>query len=260
MLTLYTTFRDFTPKRINVIQRNAIQSWLRLTPRPEILVMGDDVGVKEACEEFDLKQVIVDTNEYGTPMLEDMMRKAENLASYDNILLASGDIILLQDAIWSLQALENSNLDMFLGVSRKKNNMMINSAISKKADWESYARMFLRIDAPTSGDFFMYRKGFLDAMPQMPPFAIGRCRCDSWLIYEAWKQGFLVDLTETATAVHQMHDHKHVKRDGGVSPEIAKNRMYATETFCARIDNCNYRMTKNYKLEENRNFYITTLC
>lgn len=257
MLTLYTTFRDFSPARINVIQRNAIHSWLRLEPRPQIFVMGDEPGVKEICKEYDLQQVVVDTNEYGTPMLNDMMTKAEEMASNDNILLVSGDIMLLQDTIQSLQ---NVDLEMFLGVARKRNNPLINRIIPTDESWEQHATSRMVIDVPTSGDYFLYRKGFLDSMPEMPPFAIGRCRCDSWLIHGAFKAGFLVDMTESATVIHQLHDHNHVRRAGGRSPEIAENRKYAAETFCARIDNCNWKMNKGFKLEENNKFYITTIC
>ena len=32
---------------VGMIQRNAIGSWLRLTPRPEILLFGDDEGIAE---------------------------------------------------------------------------------------------------------------------------------------------------------------------------------------------------------------------
>ena len=194
-LTIYTTFRSFEPPRINVIQRNAIQSWLRLEPRPEILVMGNDVGTKEACEEFGLTHVDVESNEFGTPILKKMMEKAEEIAAHDNILLVSGDIILLQDLIQSLKPL-NDNLEMFCGIARKRNNLNINSAVSFNTNWQDFVQKDLQIGPPTSGDFFLYKRGFLSCLPEMPHFAIGRCRCDSWLIHHSFKAGIFVDLTE----------------------------------------------------------------
>ena len=257
MLTIYTTFRDFSPPRINTIQRNAVKSWLKLKPTPEIMVMGNDPGTKEICGEFGLIHVDVDSNDFGTPVLNDMMEKAEKVASNDNIALVSGDIILLQDTMRSLVALQD--MDMFLGVAIKKDNPRISSDLMLQENWSDFASSLLVSSVPTSGDFFMYRKGFLNAMPEMPPFVIGRCRCDSWLVHHAYEAGFLVNLTDSATIIHQYHDHSHVKRINGASPELMHNRGYGEETTGARMDNANWYLNEDYELQENKKFYITTM-
>ena len=50
-----------TPKAFNglfaVIQRNAIESWTRLEPRPEIILFGRDAGTAELCDELGLRHV-----------------------------------------------------------------------------------------------------------------------------------------------------------------------------------------------------------
>jgi len=257
VLTIYTTFRDFSTERINDIQRNAVQSWLELKPTPEIMVMGNEPGSQEICEEFGLRYIEVEVNEFGTPMLKDMMEKAEELASNEYIALVSGDIVLLQDVISSLNALKS--MDMFLGVGIKKDNPRINGDLVHQNNWAEFAKSLLVSSVPTSGDFFMYRKGFLKAMPEMPPFAIGRCRCDSWLVYHAYKAGFLVNVTDSTTIIHQYHDHSHVKRFNGMSPELMNNRAFGDETIGARMDNANWKLTADHQLQENKNFYVTTM-
>jgi hypothetical protein len=51
MLTIFTIPKPFRG-HIEVIQRNAIESWLRLRPQCEIILCGDDPGVAEAASEY----------------------------------------------------------------------------------------------------------------------------------------------------------------------------------------------------------------
>ncbi len=54
MLTLYTWPRAFADPHISAIQWNAIQSWLRLDPKPTVVLFGDEAGVAETCKELGL--------------------------------------------------------------------------------------------------------------------------------------------------------------------------------------------------------------
>jgi hypothetical protein len=49
MITFYTTCKPFNNKRIIQIQHDAISSWLQLTPRPNVVVMGRDAGTADFC-------------------------------------------------------------------------------------------------------------------------------------------------------------------------------------------------------------------
>jgi hypothetical protein len=45
-LTIFTSPKPFTKNpHINLIQRNAIQSWLHLGPEVEVFMMGDEAGM-----------------------------------------------------------------------------------------------------------------------------------------------------------------------------------------------------------------------
>ena len=43
-LTVFTAPKPFTNPRINIIQKNAIQSWMRLKD-VEIILIGDEAGI-----------------------------------------------------------------------------------------------------------------------------------------------------------------------------------------------------------------------
>ena len=67
-LTLLSTPKAFTGI-FEVIQRNAITSWTRLDPRPDIILFGDDAGTAELCAELGLRHVPdVRTTDLGTPL------------------------------------------------------------------------------------------------------------------------------------------------------------------------------------------------
>jgi len=50
MLTIFSTPKPFLG-HIDVIQRNALQSWKRLHPDVEIILFGDDNGAAEVCRD-----------------------------------------------------------------------------------------------------------------------------------------------------------------------------------------------------------------
>ena len=75
-----------TPKAFRgifaVIQRNAIESWTHLTPRPDIILFGTDEGTAEICAELGITHVpeVASTAE-GTPLISDMFLQGQALAT-----------------------------------------------------------------------------------------------------------------------------------------------------------------------------------
>src|SRR5438876_11556063 len=97
MLTLFAIPKPFRG-HIAVIQRNAIMSWTLLQPRPEVILFGDEEGTAEICRELGLRHApAVERNEFGTPLLDDLFRKAEEQASYATLCYVNSDILLLDD-------------------------------------------------------------------------------------------------------------------------------------------------------------------
>ena len=56
MLTIFTIPKCFRG-HISVIQRNAIRSWRMLRPECEIILFGDEEGMKEVAEEFGVRHI-----------------------------------------------------------------------------------------------------------------------------------------------------------------------------------------------------------
>ena len=104
MLTLFAIPKHFRG-HFAVIQRNAILSWTRLTPRPEILLFGNEEGTAEIAAELGLRHFPeVTRNEFGTPLLDDLFRQAEQHASTPLLGYVNSDIILTNDFCASARA------------------------------------------------------------------------------------------------------------------------------------------------------------
>ena len=56
MVTMFAVPKVFSG-RFNVIQRNAIQSWTKVCDDAEIILLGNEPGTAEACEEYGLKHL-----------------------------------------------------------------------------------------------------------------------------------------------------------------------------------------------------------
>ena len=77
MITIFSIPKAFEG-HIGIIQRNAIISWLKLKNHPEIILFGNESGTEEICKEFNLKFIPdVKVNEYGTPLCNDMFKRAQ---------------------------------------------------------------------------------------------------------------------------------------------------------------------------------------
>jgi hypothetical protein len=82
LLTIFCCPKPFTDPHVNLIQRNAIKSWTRLEPRPQILLLGDEAGTDELGRELGLEHVPqIQCNEHGTPLVSDILRQGQKRAT-----------------------------------------------------------------------------------------------------------------------------------------------------------------------------------
>ena len=214
MLTLFTIPKPFRG-HADIIQRNAIQSWTLLQPRPEIILFGDDEKTAVVAKEFGVIHIpSVARNEYGTPLINDIFSMAQREASYDILCYVNADIILMSDFILALEHFIHFR-DKFLVVGQRwdvdiKNNLEFGSC------WEDRLRTFVsqngNMHHQTGIDYFIFPRGLWG---KIPPFAIGRTAWDNWLIYRARAKGAaVIDATESIMAIHQNHDYSHIS--GGI--------------------------------------------
>lgn len=234
LLTLFATPKKFEG-HIGVIQRNAIASWTRMNPRPEIILFGTDAGTAEIAAEFGLRHApLIKTNEWGTPLVSDLFEQAEKLGQTPALCYVNSDIIFFDDFGAALQRVA-SEARTFLMVGRRT-DVDIKEPIDFASDWATQVRDRARRDGvlqiARSIDYFAFSRGLY---PAMPPLAIGRFWWDNWLLWKARAVGAtVVDASRTVLAVHQNHDYRHTgygrgKLDLMASEESIRNARMTCE-------------------------------
>src|SRR5215471_6752935 len=99
MLTIFSTAKPFQGHNA-IIQRNALESWRRLDAEIEIILLGDDPGVAEVCQELHLRhEPKVKHNESGAPLLNDLFERAQQAARHETVGYCNADIILTADFV-----------------------------------------------------------------------------------------------------------------------------------------------------------------
>jgi hypothetical protein len=209
MLTIFATPKPFRG-HIGVIQRNAIRSWTLLRPACEVILIGNEEGIAETAAEFDLQHVAnVARNKFGTPLVSDIFKQAEQLSSRNLFCYVNSDIVLMSDfmeAVQRVAALKRR----FLLVGHRW-NVDLKEPLDFELEWEEKlrirAKQFGILAGASSIDFFVFPRGSLG---EIPPFAIGRPNWDNWMLYRARSlRAPMIDATPVVMAVHQNHDYAH---------------------------------------------------
>ena len=248
MISIFAIPKAFTDKT-KLIQERAIKSWRELGSDVEIILFGKDEGVKEAAEKFQAKHIgDIETNDFGTPLLNDAFVKGAKTAKYDRIAYVNADIILMPDL---LDALEQIEFDEFLAVSRRYTidlfSLETQQKIKDYGSLKDYVKSEVELDAPVAVDLFVINK---KTGINMPPFAVGRPGWDNWFIFRARQLKLpVIDMSDVVTLVHQKHDYNHVKKkkagtkwDG---PEGDQNMILIGERIkLFNISHANYLLTE----------------
>lgn len=244
MVTLFTSTRAFRG-HFGVIQRNALHSWTLLRPRPEILLFGNEDGTAEVSKEFGLRHLPeIATNEFGTPLVSEMLHIARREAEYPLVCYVDADNILtsrfqagISEAMKWLDGRE------FLLVGRRWNVFLNDPWDFTRPDWERRFQEYARAHGHRAGAGAMeYHLFPREIKWGMPPFAAGRAPWDAWLLYNAHQRGFLtVDASALITVYHQQHSSSHWREIGG-----AKLHRVRTEEFRA-----NQRLRGSYTRQYN---------
>lgn len=209
MITLFTIPRAFAGESA-LPQRNALRSWRRLLPQGEIVLFGDDPGVREAAAEFGVRhEPSIAKNEYGTPLVADAFAQAGRTGAGRLLAFVNADIVLDDDFLSAAARLPDGP---FLAAGSR-----IDLDVGEAVDLDSgEGRERFRRDVasrgvphpPQGSDWFLFPKG---ALPALPPFAVGRPGWDTWLIGFARAAGLpVIDASAAVTAVHQNHGYGHV--------------------------------------------------
>ena len=228
MLTLFAIPKHFRGQ-IAAIQKNAITSWTHLSPKPEILLFGNEEGTAEIAAELGLRHFPdVARNEFGTPLVDDLFRKASQATEAPVLGYVNADIILTNDFCPAVDRVR-TRFEKFMMVGQRWDLDWEQPLDFSQARWADAIReQALRANVQRPGnliDYFVYTRGLCDALL---PLAIGRFSWDNYLLWLARSQGAeLVDVSPAVVAIHQNHDYSHHPKGPNEvreGPERKRNR------------------------------------
>lgn len=224
--------------RYNILQRNAIGSWMRLEPQPEIILMGSDAGVKEYAEEHGLHHLPdIALNPLGNLSCADIFEQGQREASQyaDLMIYADCDVVMCSDLIPVLE-LVDSEFDDFLMVSGRWSARIDYEIDFETPDWEQRVREAVFKYHNRGSDYFVFRPGFFEGMPD---FSIGRGWWDGWKMGYPLARGIpLINAKEVSKVVHQDHGLR-----GGGTPGWGHNKRIAEEGRVAWVHDATVFLT-----------------
>ena len=248
MITFFSTPKPFRG-HIGVIQRNAIQSWMRVRADAEVILFGDDEGAAEVAREFGIRHVPqVERNEFGTKYVASIFDRANELARHELHCYVNCDIVLTEDFAAALERVAAWSR-MFLMVGRRWDTNITAPLDFAQRDWSARARtQALTANRPRSSewiDYFAFSRGLY---PEIPPLVFGRVAWDRWLVRAARAAGApVVDASDVVVAVHQNHDYGyHPAGVQGVWSDEQAQRNFALAGPARNlhtIDDATHRLT-----------------
>lgn len=228
MLTIFTVPKPFEG-HIGFIQRNAIRSWMDLTPRCQVILFGDEAGTGRVAAELGVEQVAeITKNELGTPLLSSVFDAVEKRAAHELLCYVNADIILFSDLVQAAQRVSEAKR-RFLMVGQAWDLEVVEPPTGPGSPQSELGALAQRAGTlrPTFAiDYFVYPRGVLGPVPA---FAVGRPWWDNWMIYHARSRRLaVVDATGATLVIHQKHEYRHVPHATGErweGPEADANRI-----------------------------------
>jgi hypothetical protein len=206
-ITAFTTCKPFVGETATM-QRNAIESWTRLQPRPEIIIFGDDEGAGEAAYQFNVRHEPTLEPKIVPPRVDVLFKAAERLATNTLMMYVNADIILdprLSIAAQTACREVGIGGDPFLMTGLRWDLIDWHGVEIGCPDW--WEKLARRVDetgqfhASTGADYFLFHQGLY---PEIPEFYIGQSAWDNWLIMDVVRAGLpVVDATGFVQVVHQ---------------------------------------------------------
>lgn len=207
MITILTTPKPTIGKhKVDFI--NAMRSWRRLQPEPEILVFGGDRQLVKSEGGRYIGKFPATTS--GLPYLDGMFSIARELATHDILMLTSDHLIVLpglMEAVWRAR----EKFGVFLAVGQR-HDVDISAFINySEPRWTQKVRQYIsagRLHGPSAKDYMIVPKEY---PLRIPPFIVGRPWYDSWFVASALDANIpVVDLTRTVSVVHPNHNYSQI--------------------------------------------------
>jgi len=211
LLTIFTTPKPFTKPNIDVIQNNALLSWVNLGKEVEVLLIGEEEGVAKAAVQYGIRFFQeVKRNQLGTPLISSMFNLARINSKSPYLAIINTDILLLPDIIQTLKIVL-TQFEKFV-IAGQRWDLEVKEKLNFSGDF--YTQLIQmnkqsgRLHPPMGSDYFIFpRECYVD----VPDFAIGRAGWDNWMLFKSrWEGWPLIDASRDITIIHQDHDYSHL--------------------------------------------------
>lgn len=247
MITLFSVPRPFEG-HTGIIQANALRSWARLEPRPDILILGGEDGAEDIAAEIGAVYLpVLGRDVWGTPLVSEVFRVGVAAAKTEMVCYVNADIVLLDDFMPAVESV--AWLQRFLLIGQRT-DLAVTEPLAFQAGWQGdlarKAQGQGTLHRETGIDYFVFRrKGFFP----VAPFSLGRWRWDNWIVWAALKHGLaVVDGTACVTAIHQNHDYGHHTPDAAKQLEGNNALVAATGARLCTVADASYVLTPSGKL------------
>jgi hypothetical protein len=225
MLTVFSTCRAFEGC-YEFIQTNAVTSWTRLDPRPEVILFGDEDGGAEVARRLDCAHASrIDRHACGLPYVGALFGAARALASHDLMAYVNADLILFQDFMDAVRTV-SERFGRFLMIGSRQ-DWLRREPINFIPGWQDWVRAAIQGHTrPRKAlDYFVFTKDVYDI--DFPPLVLARYWWDPWLVWSALSRGIpVVDASPSVLALHQQHGAAVLARN---DPVARRNRELAGE-------------------------------
>jgi len=226
-LTIFSAPKPFTDPHIDLIQRNAIRSWLNIGEGVYVILIGDEPGMNDIASEFPVGYIPdVERNSSGTPLVSSIFTLAHQAAASPYLAYVNADIILLPEFLDTLKQV--SAIEKQFLIIGQRWDLDIEYPINFSPGWDLKVIADVEksgsLHLPAGSDYFIYPRPLFE---EIPDFAIGRAGWDNWMIYSAKKHNWtVIDATPSNRVVHQNHDYAHLP---GGKPHYEQDESYINE-------------------------------
>jgi len=211
LLTIITSVKPFVDPLIINLQRNAFQSWKQLGPEVDIVVVGDEIGLAEVCQEMNLRRApTIRRNRGGTPLVSSIYELGRQASATPLLAYINADIVVLPDFVeGARKAAENYEKFLIMG---QRWDLDVTEPIDFSEGWQT--RLWQQVQTRgkrhrrVGSDYFIFpRNCFLN----IPDLTVGRAFWDNWMIYWARRNHWpAIDGSDGIQVIHQNHDYSHL--------------------------------------------------
>jgi len=247
MITIFTIPKAFIGDA-KLVQRNSIGSWLELSPKPEIILLGDEPGIKETAKELGIVCIEnIKRSEFGIPLMSSAFELAQKNAKNGILVYINCDIILTQDFIDAIFLIKKENLNLFLMSGQRWDIEPVDVEdilkIKNIQDIKKFTCEKGKMHGLSGMDYFVFPKNYYS---NMPDFSVGVSGWDSWLVYYSKVMKVpIIDSTLVATIIHQNHPPRNKKRPSYDKEEEINFKLAGGQANMMTLREADYILTKN---------------